>query len=409
MVTIDLTTPPPPPTSFLDGMARRLALTLPELRLVAELAGDAPLPFDLPSGADEAVDAGSLSGRLGKSRGSVEDSAYADALAHAPRPGGHPAPTRPGHRRRAPTPGSSGPSGLLATPRLALDIDVAAGATQVKAWHRQAGGAVASLSTCDGIVFELAWFPVDQWTTELARVTAASPRTSRSAPIARARPPRRPLRPRRRGRRGAALRPLRPRAGAGRPVRRRGGARRRSRSSATPRPPTPCRAVHTEGRGRMRILAAEVSDGPRRRSASCRGCCSPTAGTPSTPRHDDDGARVAVARVDPDDLATELAPVLAQVTAPERRPQHERPDIPRTHDGRRQDSVGVGRRRQVRPDAGAGRPLRRLRQRDAHPRPPRHRDPRRRRRRRLRRAVHRRPGRGRGGHPRRHDRQAAGC
>ena len=36
-----------------------------------------------------------------------------------------------------------------------------------------------------------------------------------------------------------------------------------------------------------------------------------------TPRHDDDGARVAVVRVDPDDLATELAPVLAQVTAPE--------------------------------------------------------------------------------------------
>ena len=30
--------------------------------------------------------------------------------------------------------------------------------------------------------------------------------------------------------------------------------------------------------------------------------------------HDDDGARVAVARVDPDDLATELAPVLAQVS-----------------------------------------------------------------------------------------------
>ena len=47
MVTIDLTTPPPPPTSFIDAMARRLALTLPELRLVAELAGGAPLPFDL--------------------------------------------------------------------------------------------------------------------------------------------------------------------------------------------------------------------------------------------------------------------------------------------------------------------------------------------------------------------------
>ena len=34
MVTIDLTTPPPPPTSFVDALTRRLALTLPELRLV---------------------------------------------------------------------------------------------------------------------------------------------------------------------------------------------------------------------------------------------------------------------------------------------------------------------------------------------------------------------------------------
>ena len=53
MVTIDLTTPPPPPASFLDAMARRVALTLPELRLVAELAGNAPLPFDLPATAPD--------------------------------------------------------------------------------------------------------------------------------------------------------------------------------------------------------------------------------------------------------------------------------------------------------------------------------------------------------------------
>ena len=54
MVTIDLTTPPAPAASFLDGMARRLALTLPELRLVAELAGGAPLPFDLQPADDAA-------------------------------------------------------------------------------------------------------------------------------------------------------------------------------------------------------------------------------------------------------------------------------------------------------------------------------------------------------------------
>ena len=81
MVTIDLTTPPPPAATFLDAMARRLALTLPELRVVAELAGGAPLPFDLQPGDDDpTAGTGSLSGRLGESRGSVEDSAYTDAL-----------------------------------------------------------------------------------------------------------------------------------------------------------------------------------------------------------------------------------------------------------------------------------------------------------------------------------------
>ena len=41
---------------------------------------------------------------------------------------------------------------------------------QGKAWHRQAGEAVATLSTVDGIVFELAWFPTASWPTELGRV-----------------------------------------------------------------------------------------------------------------------------------------------------------------------------------------------------------------------------------------------
>ncbi len=40
---------------------------------------------------------------------------------------------------------------------------------QVKSWHRQSGGAVAALSTQDGLVFELAWFPTWAWAAELAR------------------------------------------------------------------------------------------------------------------------------------------------------------------------------------------------------------------------------------------------
>ncbi|RYB93866.1 hypothetical protein EUA93_05530 [Nocardioides oleivorans] len=308
MVTIDLTTPPPPPTSILDGMARRLALTLPELRHMAGLAGDAPLPFDVRDSDGTAHGAGSLSGRLGQSRGSVEDSAYTDALGTLHDPDDS-------LRRRGlitddgADPGIIGAIGLLATPRLALDLDVAAGGTQVKAWHRQTGHAVASLSTCDGIVFELAWFPVDQWTTELARVTAVP----EDLPVTTSQVP--------------ALLDV-PYALADSV----GEALRAGRSDLVPvlvgqsdgavhadgdelgdaEASAAVSCVHTESRGRLRILAAEVSE----RATTSVGVISwvllKDGWHSLTPRHDD-GARVAVARVDPDDLATELAPVLAQV------------------------------------------------------------------------------------------------
>lgn len=309
MVTIDLTTPPTPPASFLDGMARRVALTLPELRLVADLAGGAPLPFDLQPAGSTPVDSGSLSGRLGQSRGSVEDSAYADAIATLHDPDDS-------LRRRGlltddgAEPGIVGAVGLLATPRLALDIDVAAGATQVKAWHRQDGGAVASLSTCDGIVFELAWFPVDQWTTELARVTAVPEDLALSAshvppvldvPYALADSIGEALRSGR-----SDLVPVLIGQTDGE-ILSGGDALGHAEAAAA------LSAVHSEARGRLRILAAEVSD----RATTSVGVISWVLlrdGWHSlTPRHDD-GARVAIARVDPDDLATELAPVLAQVT-----------------------------------------------------------------------------------------------
>ena len=67
MPTIDLSTPPPPPTGLLEALPRRVALTLAELRLVAQRAGGAPLPFDL----SEPGRAHSLEGRLGESRTSA--------------------------------------------------------------------------------------------------------------------------------------------------------------------------------------------------------------------------------------------------------------------------------------------------------------------------------------------------
>ena len=308
MVTIDLTTPPAPAASFLDGLARRLAVTLPELRLLAELAGNAPLPFDLHQPTDG--EAG-LSGRLGQSRGSVEDAAYVDALTSL-----HDAAET--LRRRGlvtddgPDPGILGAVGLLATPTLALDIDVAVDGTQVKAWHRHADGAVASLSTCDGIVFELAWFPVDRWTAELARITAVPadlPLTTSAVPtlldlpyslvdsI------------------GEALRAGRTdlvpvlMSQAGGDVRADGEPMRETGAS------TAATALHAESRGRLRILAAEVSEQTTTSVGVVSWVLLNDGWHSITPRHDDDGARVAVGRVDPGGLATELAPVLAQVSA----------------------------------------------------------------------------------------------
>lgn len=165
MPTIDLSTPPLTPDDTLDALPRRVALTLPELRLVAERAGGAPLPFEASSPGE----APAIEHRLGRSPGTTQDEAYLAALAtlHDPE--------ESLSRRGLLTGGAVddgllGAVGLLATPDLAVDIDVAAGPVQAKAWHRQSGGAVATLATVDGIVFELAWFPTAQWPGELARV-----------------------------------------------------------------------------------------------------------------------------------------------------------------------------------------------------------------------------------------------
>ena len=168
MPTIDLSTPPPPPPGLLEALPRRVTLTLPELRLVAEHAGGAPLPFDpvAPAGGH------ALDVRLGESRSTSEDAAYAAALDSL-----HDPATTLARRglvgdgaEGAAGEGLLGAVGLLATPRTAVDIDVTAAGVHARSWHRLAGEAVATLSTVDGVVFELAWFPPSQWPTELGRV-----------------------------------------------------------------------------------------------------------------------------------------------------------------------------------------------------------------------------------------------
>lgn len=165
MTTIDLSTPPPAPEGLLDALPRRATLTLPELRFVAEHAGGAPLPFDLTAPGE----ASAIEDRLGQSRGTTEDQAYTTAVGSLHDPMS--SLTRRGLVvDSAVDDGLVGAVGLLATPTLALDLDLAAGTIQAKAWHRQAGEAVATLATVDGIVFELAWFSTAQWPAELARV-----------------------------------------------------------------------------------------------------------------------------------------------------------------------------------------------------------------------------------------------
>lgn len=169
MPTIDLSTPPPPPENLLDGLPRRVTMTLPELKLVAERAGGAPLPFEeqAPAPASE------MESRLGGSRKSATAQAHTEVMGSLN--DAETSLTRRGLITDGEVdPGLLGAVGLLATPTLALDLDVAMDGMQARSWHRQSGDAVATLATSDGIVFELAWLPVSQWPGELARVAMIS-------------------------------------------------------------------------------------------------------------------------------------------------------------------------------------------------------------------------------------------
>jgi hypothetical protein len=165
MVSVDLGTPPVPPASVLDGLPRRLPLTLPELRLAAERAGGAPLPFEMAAPATTTP----LEDRLGQTRGGNEEAAYAAAIRALHEPSAS-------LERRGLLvdgrlePGLAGAIGLLATPDLAVDFDVVVEGVQVKSWQRQSDLGVATLATADGIVFEIAWLPTDRWADELGRV-----------------------------------------------------------------------------------------------------------------------------------------------------------------------------------------------------------------------------------------------
>ena len=112
-----------------------------------------------------------LEDRLGQTRGSAEEAAYTAALDALHDPAGS------FERRQLLVdgvlePGLAGAIGLLATPDVAVDLDVVVEGVQLKSWHRQSDAGVATLSTADGLIFEIAWMPAARWGDELARVGA---------------------------------------------------------------------------------------------------------------------------------------------------------------------------------------------------------------------------------------------
>lgn len=307
MPTIDLSTPPPAPTSLLDGLPRRLVLTLPELQLLAGRAGNAPLPFAVA----DPEPANPLEQRLGRSRSSGEAAAHRAALAGLPDPAESLA-------RRGLVDGDTsdrgltGALGLIAAPDVALDLDVSVDGHRARAWHRQRGDALATLATADGIAFELAWASSAAWPEELRRAAAlpGDLRLTESAAPAHLDAPFEVL--------DAGAEAVR----SGRTdllaaILERHAGEVHDEHGATLDPAATAAAINalcTEARGRLRALVADVTDDAR------------TVGVVSltlladgwhalTPRRVDGRSRTTIRKVDADDLPSLLAPVLAEVHA----------------------------------------------------------------------------------------------
>lgn len=306
MVTIDLTSPPAPPEGILEGLPRRLTLTLPELRLLAEKAGGAPLPFEESHpGAGTAPES-----RHAQTRPTGDDQAYLTALdtLHDP--------ARSLARRGllvddVADAGVVGALGLLATPGTAVDIDIVIDRVHARAWHRTRGTAVATLATADGLVFELAWFEAAQWPAELGRVAAVPEdlELGDSAVADRVDLPYELL--------DAGAEALRSgRADLLGPI----VARHSGSTGAEGRPVDDdavvglVQALSAEPQGRLRALVADIDTG-----GTVVGVVSWVLladGWRHLRAHQiDDTHRVEVRRVEPADLAASLGPVLAEVTA----------------------------------------------------------------------------------------------
>lgn len=293
MTTIDLGAARPPlPDEPWAGAPRRVALTLPELTHACGVL-EAPLPFDVVA----ATKGGGLEGRLGQSRSSVQDDAFAAATAAL----GDPAASL---ARRGLLvegvldAGLAGALGLLATPEVAIDLDIAAGGLRGHAWHRQREDAVAALATADGLVFELSWFPTEGWAGELGRAAALPEevvlKTSQipdhlEVPFELA---------------DAVLEAIRSGRSDLVPV----------LTSGDNTLATVLTALAVETRGRLRALVASVSGHESAPIGVVSWTLVADGWRAMRPLRRDGEPTLALTRVEPSELAAELAPVLAEVT-----------------------------------------------------------------------------------------------
>jgi hypothetical protein len=311
MPTIDLGPPRPGPRDLLDGLPRRVGLTLPELRHVAEAAGRALLPFDLvdrPPG-----DTSVLAGRLGGAVDDEDSAAYAATLARLAAP----AETL---TRRGLLVGDEvdrgllGAVGLLATPRFALDLDVVAGGAQARCWHRQSGDAVASLSTADGLLFELAWFPTWAWADELSRIAVIP----EDLPLAESRVPGFVDLPHELADAGAeAVRTHRSDLLPVLAAQHRGRVTDETGDLLTDlEVGTVLTALAGEPQGRLRAMVADVSGAAPTTVGVVAWTLVADGWRALRPHTVDDRLHVEIRRVIPEDLAVDLAPVLAAICGP---------------------------------------------------------------------------------------------
>jgi hypothetical protein len=183
---------------------------------------------------------------------------------------------------------------------------------QAKAWHRQGGQAVATLSTVDGVVFELAWFPTASWPSELGRV-AVIPEdlTVRASTV----PDHVDLPYELADAAGEALRSSRADLVSVLAARHAGEVHDADGAPLTEAETGQVLAALTsEARGRLRVLAADVTGKETAVVGVVSWVLLADGWRSLTPHRAVGTPRVLVRSVEPADLATDLAPVLAEVT-----------------------------------------------------------------------------------------------